>query len=320
MPKHSIIAGFLSRTKDRFHEYNDEISLGEKFEIISRLERIEAAEVVFPYEVNDADELSSLTAKYGVALSAVNVNVKAEPEFRNGGLTSPDKTVRRRAIQFVKDAKDFAIQTGADKVTCCPLGDGYEFSFQTDYMQSWRFLVEAFAESAAYQPHIPLFIEYKPKETRGRCFLDTASKTLCLINETGAQNLGITLDLGHSIYAGENPAEALSLIVHSQVPYYVHANDNDGTWDWDYMVGSKHFLTIIEFIYYLQEFGYTDYITADASPTRFEMISFFEANARWIDKIWERLEHIDRDSLKNLIHGDDFMKTWEFIENEILHL
>jgi len=319
MPKHAVITSFLSRTKDRFHEYHEELSLEEKFRMISELKGIEAAEVVFPYEVNSVEELNQLKSRCSVDISAVNVNVKAEPEFRNGGLTSPVKSTRKRAVQFIKDAKDFAQQVIADKVTCCPLGDGYEFSFQSDYIESWKYLVETFGEAGAYKPEITLFIEYKPKETRGKCFLDTAAKTLCLIKETGLSSLGITLDLGHSIYANENPAEALSLIHHNGVPYYIHANDNDGTWDWDYMVGSKHFLLSVEFMYYLQKFRYDDYITADASPTRFELKSFFETNVRMTDKIWNLAKKIDANTLDKLINGGNFMETWKYIENEILN-
>jgi len=101
VPKHSVITSFLSQTKDRFHEYNEEKSLEERFKMVSELEGIEAAEVVFPYEVNDVDELNKLKSRYNVGLSAVNVNVKAEPEFRNGGLTSPVESVRKRAVQFI---------------------------------------------------------------------------------------------------------------------------------------------------------------------------------------------------------------------------
>lgn len=180
--------------------------------------------------------------------------------------------------------------------------------------------METFGEAGSYKQEIPLFIECKPKETRGKCFLDSAAKTLCLIKDIGISRLGTTLDVGHSIYGNENPAEALSLIAHNGVPYYIHANDNDGTWDWDYMVGSKHFLVFVEFIYYLQKFNYTDYITADASPTRFEMESFFEANARWTNRIWDLLEKVDKRTLDELIHRDSFMETWGYIEKRIFRL
>ena len=169
-------------------------------------------------------------------------------------------------------------------------------------------------------PEIPLFIEYKPKETRGKCFLDSAAKTLLLIKDIGISNLGITVDIGHSIYGNENPAEAISLIAHNETPFYVHSNDNDGTWDWDYMVASKNFLIFVEFIYYLQKFGYKDYITSDSSPTRFDIKSFFEANVRWTNKIWELLEKIDKKTFDTLIRGDNFMETWRHIEEEIFRL
>ena len=193
--KCALITGFVSKTKDRFHEYNKEKSLEERLEMVSQMEGMNGVEVVFPYEVSDAATLKSLLAKYNLGIAAINVNVKAEPEFRNGGLTSTDQEIRQKAVQFIKDAKDFARAVGANKVTCCPLGDGYEFAFQCDYADMWRFLIETFGEAGAYRPEIPLFIEYKPSETRGRCFVDTAAKTLCLLNDIGIKEMGSHIGL-----------------------------------------------------------------------------------------------------------------------------
>jgi xylose isomerase len=121
--KQAAISSFLSKTKDRFHEYNEDKTLEERFKIVSEIEGMDGMELVFPYEVNNSDELKILTAKYKINIAAINVNVKAEPEFRNGGLTSNKKEIRAKAVQFIKDAKDFAKKVGANKVTCCPLGD-----------------------------------------------------------------------------------------------------------------------------------------------------------------------------------------------------
>ena len=313
----ALITGFVSKTKDRFHEYNEEKSLAERLEMVSQMEGMSGVEVVFPYEVNDAASLKSLLIKYNLGIAAVNVNVKAEPAFRNGGLTSTDPAVRRNAVQFIRDAKDFAQSVGADKVTCCPLGDGYEFAFQCDYAQMWKFLIETFGEAGAYKPETPLFIEYKPSETRGRCFVDTAAKTLCLLNDIGIKEMGITMDYGHSKYGQENPADALSLLASSSYPYYIHINDNNGKWDWDFMVASHNFLEYVEFIYYVQEYGYTDFLTSDTSPTRWDVRGTFEANTRMTRKIWDRLNGLDRVEFAGLIHGGDFLKTWKFVEKNI---
>jgi xylose isomerase len=318
--KFALITGFVSKTKDRFHEYNEEKSLAERLEMVSQMKGMSGVEVIFPYEVNDAASLKSLLIKYNLGIAAVNVNVKAEPEFRNGGLTSTDPAVRRKAVQFIRDAKDFAQAVGADKVTCCPLGDGYEFSFQCDYARMWRFLIETFGEAGAYKPEIPLFIEYKPSETRGRCFVDTAAKALCLLNDIGIKEMGITMDYGHSKYGQENPAEVVALLAKSRFPYYIHINDNNGRWDWDLMVASHNFLEYVEFIYYVQEYGYSDFLTSDTSPTRWDIRGTFEANTRMTRKIWDRLNGLDRIEFAGLIRGGDFLKTWKFVEANIFKL
>jgi len=318
MPKFAVITGFLGRTKDRFHDYGEARDIGQKLRTLAAIEGYSGAEVVYPYEISDAAILKGLFAETGLKPAAINVNVKAEPEFRSGGLTSADAGVRHKAVSFIKQAKDFAIAVGADKVTCCPLGDGYEFAFQYDYSEAWKRLVDCFGEAAAYKPELSLFIEYKPSETRGRCFVDSAAKTVCLIGATGQKGLGVTLDFGHSVYGGFTPAEDASLVLDSGLPLYVHINDNDGKWDWDYFCGTKHYLEYVEFLAYLYRAGYEDWFTSDSSPTRWEVAPFFAANARLTSRIWELLSRGGEAELRKRIGAADYMTTWRWIEDEVL--
>ena len=258
MVKLAVITSFLGKTKDRFHEYNEAKTLEDKFRMLTSIEGASGVEVVYPYEVEKPEVTKALAKKYKIGFAAINVNVKAEPEFRNGGLSSPDKAVRAKAVRFIKEAKDFAEKCGADKVTCCPLGDGYEFSFQSDYAVMWKRLADTFGEAAEYKKNIPLFIEYKPSETRGSCFIDSAAKTLLLIKDIGIKEMGVTIDFGHSMYGGYNPAEEVALTAESGQPYYIHINDNDAKWDWDYFCGTKHLLEYAEFLFYLKKHGYKD--------------------------------------------------------------
>ena len=73
------------------------------------------------------------------------------------------------------------------------------------------------------------------------------------------KEMGITLDYGHSKYGDENPAEMVSMLAQSRYAYYIHINDNNAKWDWDYMAGSHNYLSYVEFLYYLQELGYDDF-------------------------------------------------------------
>ena len=318
--KCALITAFVSKTKDRFHDYNQDRTLEERLALVSTIEGMSGVEVIVPYEAKDPLRLKALLSQYRLQIAAINVNVKAEPEFRNGGLTSTDPAVRARAVQFIKEAKDFAQAAGADKVTCCPLGDGYEFAFQCDYARMWRYLIETFGEAGSYKPEIPLFIEYKPSETRGRCFVDTAAKTLCLLNDIGIREMGITVDFGHSKYGQENPAEVVALLANSRYPYYIHINDNNARWDWDFMVATHNFLEYVEFLFYLQEYGYRDFLTSDTSPTRWDIRGTFEINTRMSRKIWNLLEGLDRKEFTRLIQRGDFLETWKFIEANILKL
>jgi len=320
MLKMAIITGFLSQTRDRFHEYNAPLDLEAKFELLAGIDGYDGVEIVYPYEVKDPQATRAALDKYKLKTAAVNVNVKAEPEFRNGGLTSTDPAIRAKAVAIIKGAKDFATAVGADKVTCCPLGDGYEFSFQYDYAAAWKHLVETLGEAGDHNRDIPLFIEYKPSETRGRCFVDTAAKALCLLNDIQSDAMGVTLDFGHSMYGNENPAEAVALLAASRYRYYVHVNDNDGKWDWDYFCGTKHFLEYVEFLYYLKKYDYTDYLTSDTSPTRWDIRGTFEANSRLTNKLWNLLDRIDINALETLIEKGDYLATWQFIERNIFSI
>ena len=278
------------------------------------MEGFDGVEIVYPYEVNDPAATRAVLKKHKLKVAAVNVNVKGEPEFRNGGLTSLDRKVRNKAVRFIKEAKDFAEAIGANKVTCCPLGDGYEFVFQHDYATAWKHLIETFGAAGSYKTNIPLFIEYKPSETRGRCFLDTAAKTLCLLNDLKIKELGVTLDFGHSTYANESPAEAMALLAESAYPYYVHINDNDGRWDWDMLPGAFHLWEFVELFYTLRKLGYdNDWYAFDVYPKELDTIQNFTAAMQLTRKLEAITDRIDVPTMEGLLRERNSAKTLPYL-------
>lgn len=314
--KHAIITAFLGSLRDRFCEYQEPRTLEQKFELMHRIPGVAGAEVVFPYEVPEPAALLELLARTGLAVSAVNVNIKGEREFAAGSLTSPDAAIRGRAVDFIKRAKDYARAIGADKVTCCPLSDGYDYPFHTHYVRAWERMVDGVREAASYVPEIPLFMEYKPSETRVHCLLDSAAKTLLLCEAVGP-NVGVTLDIGHSIYGGETPAEALAHVAMSGVPYYVHINDNNGKWDWDLMVGTCNFWGYVEFLYYLKELRYDGWVTSDTSPVRQDVVETFAFNVRMTNRIWAWLDRVDRDFIREHLERHEFLPILKLLEGEL---
>jgi xylose isomerase len=141
-----------------------------------------------------------------------------------------------------------------------------------------------------------------------------------MLKEIGNKNIGVTLDFGHSVYGGENPAEAVALVMESGFPLYIHINDNDGKWDWDYFCGTKHYLEYVEFLYYLKKYNYSDWLTSDTSPTRWDILGTFEANARLTTKILALLDKIDFKELLKRAGTPDYLATWKYIERELFGL
>ena len=314
--RHAIITAFLGLLRDRFCEYQEPRTIEQKLEIMRSIPGVRGAEVVFPYEVPGAGELRALLDARGLAVAAVNVNIKADRDFATGSLTSPDPAVRTKAVDLMKRAKDYARAVGADKVTCCPLSDGYDYAFHTHYLRAWERMVDSVRDAAAYMPDMPLFMEYKPSETRVHCLLDSAAKTILLCDAVGG-NVGVTIDTGHSIYGGETPAEALAHVAMSGHPYYVHINDNNGKWDWDLMVGTCNLWTYVEFLFYLKELGYDGWTTSDTSPVRQDAAETFAFNVRMTERIWAWLDRIDRDFVRDHLERHQFLPIMKLLEEQV---
>ena len=312
--KQAIITAFLGRLRDRFCEYQEPLTIVQKLEAMALIPGVAGAEVVYPYEVDPPEVMKQHLERLNLQVSAVNVNVKADPVFVEGSLSSPDPKVRRKALDLIRGAKDYAAAIGADKVTCCPLSDGYDYSFHTHYVRAWERMVETVREAAAHRPEIPLYMEYKPSETRVHCLLDSAAKALLLCQAVGSASLGVTIDVGHSIYGGETPAEALAHMAMSGRPYYVHINDNNGKWDWDMMAGACNLWGYVEFLFYLKEFGYDGWITSDTSPVRQDPIETFAFNVRFTNRIWTWLDQIDRDSVRGHLERHEFLPIMKTLE------
>ena len=312
--KHAIITSFLGKLRDRFCEYQEALSIQQKLERMAQIPGVTGAEVVHPYEVDTVEVMRSHLDRLHLDISAINVNIKADPVFAYGSLCSPDAAVRNKACNMIKAAKDYAKALGADKVTCCPLSDGYDYPFHTDYRKAWSRMVDTVREAAEHLPGIPLFMEYKPSETRVHCTLDSAAKALLLCEAVGNPNVGVTIDIGHSIYGGESPAEALAHVAMSGFPYYVHINDNNGKWDWDLMAGTNNLWLYIEFLYYLKELNYTGWITSDTSPVRQDAIETFAFNVRITDRIWNWLDQMDREMIRHYLDRHEYMPILKMLE------
>ena len=124
---------------------------------------------------------------------------------RGGAFTNPDPAVRRRALELCEEGVDVAARLGAPTVKLWPGQDGFDYPFQADYRELWRLELDGVRTVAEMDPDVRVAIEYKTKEPRTHISLATAARTLLGIEQLGRDDVGIVVDLGHSLFAKETP-------------------------------------------------------------------------------------------------------------------
>jgi xylose isomerase len=261
--RNSILLGTLGRYADRFHQYQEPRSLEARLDIARTIPRTHGVEPVYPQDLGHKGESVQAVKNSGFAVSAVNVNVKGEDVFRNGSFTNPDAAVRRRSVDYLKTAMDMAADLDAGMLSVCPLIDGWDYSFQVDYMKQWEWLIECFTEATAYRSDIKVSIEYKAYEVRNRIVLPNMGRTLHFCDVVGARNLGVTMDVGHALIAGETPAAELCIAQAAGRLFYVHFNDNDRGADWDMLPASVNLWETLETLYYVEKLGWDGWMAYD---------------------------------------------------------
>jgi xylose isomerase len=315
--KFAFITALAGKTRDRFSEYQSQRTLEEKIELISQVRGATGVEIIFPDETPDPVRLRELLENYNLKIAAVNCNIKGDPSFRLGAIGSPDRRNRKKAVDLLKSAKSYAQAVGADKVHCAPLNDGYDYLFQVDYQHAWNSIVDSLREVCEHIPEMKLVIEYKESEPRVRCLVSNSFCMLSLCQQIGVKNLGATIDIGHSFYNGENPSEALCNFAGSGFPYYVHINDNNGKFDWDLMVGSWHTLNFLEFLFWLNELGYDDFLTFDVFPSRLDIVKTFESSIRTTERFFGIIRQLDGRRVRTLMAEQNLLELREYLESNI---
>ena len=202
----------------------------------------------------------------GVSLNGFAMRYYHDEAYKLGAFTHPDARTRRAAIDLTKRGLDALGRVGGRLMTLWMGQDGFDYSFQADYRRLWDLTIEAMREVAAHNPAIDISIEYKPNEPRSFSLMPDVATTLLAIRDIGRDNLGVTLDFAHVLYADEMPAYAAALVTRHSRLLGVHLNDGYGKRDDGLMVGAVHPIQTLELLYVLDAVGYEGAIYFDTFP------------------------------------------------------
>lgn len=282
--RQAVLICFFGRRRDRFSECGADLNLEEKLELARSIPHVRGVEVVYPNEGQDPVRLARLCSSLDLEIAAINVNLKGHPAFCRGAITSDCPEVLQLAFKLMIEAKQFASECGCARVTCAPLADGSDYSFQASYSGTWDSAVRLVSRAVRSEPNVLIHFEHKPSDPRVRGFLRTVETAALFARETGS---GITLNSGHASAGTGSPAESVRFLADCDIPMYVHFCAATSGWDWDLLSGSTDPWGFIEFLGELKAVGYDGWITADTFPLRLGAVELFAANAqrtkRWAE-------------------------------------
>jgi xylose isomerase len=299
--------------------YGPEVSTIEAIERAGQVGDIEVLDINYPFSDPDitVEEVARALEAAGISAWSITPHIYMR-EFTAGAFTNPDPAVRRRALDICEQGVDAARRLGAPTVKLWPGQDGFDYPFQADYRELWRLELDGVRAVAEMDPDIRVAIEYKTKEPRTHISLATAARTLVGIQQLGRDDVGIVVDLGHSIFAKEAPADALSLVHEHGKLFTIEVNDNWREWDDDLAVGSIHLIETLEFFQEVRKIGWEQPILLDQFPFREDPVEAARNSIQTMKRIDSALDRLDHDALREAQERQDAMAAQRLVLDLLL--
>ncbi|WP_457253948.1 xylose isomerase [Pedococcus sp. P5_B7] len=210
---------------------------------------------VFAFDADDATKqdrlgrLKAATDASGLVIEMVTTNTFSHPVFKDGGLTSNDRSVRRFGLRKVLGAVDIAAEMGATTFVMWGGREGAEYDGSKDLYSALDRYKEGLDTVAAYikdkDYDLRIALEPKPNEPRGDIFLPTVGHALALIAELEHGDIvGVNPETGHEQMANLNYTHQLAQALWSDKLFHIDLNGQRGLkYDQDLVFGHGDLLS-----------------------------------------------------------------------------
>lgn len=301
--------------------YGPPVSTLEAIARAGKVGALEAVDINYPFSDPGitVEAVKAALAENGLRAAAVTP-VIYNREFQRGSFTNPDPAIRKKALDRAQEAVQVARALRADYVKFWPGQDGFDAPFQSDYVELWDLTVNGIGSVARSAPDVRFAIEYKAKEPRARMVLSSAARTLLAIGDMGVDNVGLVLDLGHSLFAKETPAEEVQLAARRGKLASVELNDNWRAWDDDLPVGAIHVVETLEFVCALRRMGWKGYWLLDQFPFREDPVEAARTSIRAIRSFWDLAGRLDGERLRAAQGKQDALAAQRLVQELLLGL
>ena len=190
---------------------------------------------VVPFGSDDATrtrllgEIKDAAAETGMTIEMVTTNLFSHPVFKDGGVTSNDRSVRRFALRKVLRNIDLTAELGAKTFVMWGGREGTEYDGAKDLHAALDRYREGVDTVAAYIKEkgydIKIALEPKPNEPRGDIFLPTIGHALGFIAELEHGDIvGLNPETGHEQMACLNYTHGLAQALWSEKLFHIDLN------------------------------------------------------------------------------------------------
>ncbi len=204
---------------------------------------------VYPFDADEAtrrqrlDTLKKAADSAGLVIEMVTTNTFSHPVFKDGGLTSNDRGVRRFGLRKILGAVDIAAEMGATTFVMWGGREGAEYDSSKDLYAAHARYAEGLDTVAGYIKErgydLRIGLEPKPNEPRGDILLPTVGHALALIAELEHGDIvGLNPEVGHEQMANLNYTHALAQALFSGKLFHIDLNGQRGLkYDQDLVFG-----------------------------------------------------------------------------------
>lgn len=268
---------------------------------------------------SNKNEIRAALDKYSLQLCSIIPNLWGHWRYAGGTLGARDSKIRQESIDLVKRAMDIAADVGCPYVGLWPGQDGYDYYLEANYPQLWEWWVQGVQEIADHNPDIRIGLEAKPTEPRAYSLISTNPKTLLMLRDIDRQNVGVCLDIGHSLYAHEDLGEVVALShLNGDKLFHCHMNDNYNDSDLDMIFGSVHTIEFIEFFYWLRRTNYARWLSIDLFAYRTDPAQSVAEGVRWMQAFDDFIDNVGMDKLDLLLAEGNPVVTTSFFREQLL--
>jgi len=140
---------------------------------------------------------------------------------------------------------------------------------------------------------------------------------MLLLKDIDRANMGLTLDMGHMLMAGENPGQSIAMV--GDKLFGIQLNDGytrlaaeDGM-----IFGSIHPSLALEAMYQLRQIDFKGHLYFDTFPQRTDPVKEAEYNIRRVKQFWRAAGRMDRMELEKIASEHDAIGALELVDQSL---